>query len=200
MIEIIELDASHAKQAAKLAAGVFPYVGLYVRLSFWAYQHRESPVARRITRLAGVSSMLQYWAAVDENGAVCGVAGIYEYAKDRDEALWLAWFCVDPARRGQGIGSRLLAHSVEAARATGKKYFRLYTSTLPNEAAAQGLYEKSGFELTKEKNRLFYKMLYRELALQGRKSHKFPFAFPIYPCYNNYRKYSPGGSRPCIPG
>ena len=165
MIEIIELDVTHAKQAAKLAAGVFPYVGLYVRLSFWAYQHRGSPAVRCITRLAGVSSMVQYWAAVDEDGAVCGVAGIYEYAEDRDEALWLAWFCVDPARRGQGIGSKLLAHSIEAARATGKKYLRLYTSTLPNEAAAQVLYEKSGLRLTKKKNRLFYKMLYRELAL-----------------------------------
>ena len=51
------------------------------------------------------------------------------------------------------------------ARAQGKKYFCLYTSTLPNEAAAQGLYEKYGFRVTKEKNRLFYKMLYRELAL-----------------------------------
>jgi len=41
----------------------------------------------------------------------------------------------------------------------------LYTSTIPCEAAAQGLYEKYNLKITKKKNRVFYQLLYRELTL-----------------------------------
>ena len=67
--------------------------------------------------------------------------------------------------RGQGTGRRLIEHSIEMARARGRQYVRLYTSTLPCEAAAQSLYEKYNFSITKRKNRLICHLLYRELSL-----------------------------------
>ena len=160
------LDEATIKQAVKLAAKVFPYRGVTVRLSFWAYQHQGGPLVRRLMRLAGYETPMHYWVALDENNEVVGTTGIYSLKKDEAEAVWMAWFCVDPGRRGQGIGKELVEHSIAMARARGKRYFRLYTSTLPCEAAAQGLYEKYHFRITEKKNRLFYHLLYRELALE----------------------------------
>jgi len=159
------LDAPFIKQAVKLASKVFPYRALSVHLSFWAYGHQGNPIVSELMRLAGYVPPIDYWVALDENNEVIGTTGIYTYKKDSREAVWMAWFCVDPAHKGQGIGKRLLEHSIAMARAQGKQYFRLYTSTLPREAAAQRLYEKYNFKITKKKNRVFYQLLYRELAL-----------------------------------
>jgi len=159
------LDAANTKQAAKLASKVFPYRGLSVRLSFWAYRHQGKPLVAKLMRLAGYAPPMQYYAAVDEKGEALGTTGLYAFAKDKVEAAWLAWFCVAPRQRGQGVGKQLIEHSIELARAQGKKCFRLYTSTIPSEAAAQGLYEKYHFRIIKKKNRVFYQLLYRELTL-----------------------------------
>jgi len=159
------LDASNIKQAAKLASKVFFYKGVSVRLTFWVYRHQEKPFVVKMMRLAGYTLPIRNWVAVGESGEVLGTTGLYAYTKDEDEAVWLAWFCVAPGQRGQGIGKRLVEHSIEMARAQNKRYFRLYTSTIPGEAAAQGLYEKYRFRITKKKNRLFYHLLYRELEL-----------------------------------
>jgi len=165
MIEIVRLDAASAQQASRFTAKIFPYLFHQVYLSFWCYPCMDSTLAKKMLRVVGISSITDFWAAVDENGEIRGVIGLYSYIKDEDEAAWVSWFCVDPKARRQGIGQRLLGHAVEQARARGMKYVRLYTSTLANEAAAQFLYEKNGLRLCKEYNLLLYKKLYRELKL-----------------------------------
>ena len=165
MIEIVPMQAHMRKPAARLAARVFSYAAPYVRLSFWAQKNREKPVVKLGLRLSSIADLLEQWVAVNERGDVVGTIGLYTYKKDAHEAVWMAWFCVDPAARGQGIGKRLIACASEHARARGARYFRLYTSTMPNEAAAQIVYEKHGFRLTHEKRRPFCKILYRELKL-----------------------------------
>ena len=99
------------------------------------------------------ASLLKYWVAVNNNGDVCGICGLYTYKNDEHEAVWLGWFCVSQNLRGQGIGQKLIEYSIAEARKYNKKYFRLYTSTDPNEAAAQSLYEKYGFKVVKQEKK-----------------------------------------------
>jgi ribosomal protein S18 acetylase RimI-like enzyme len=109
----------------------------------------------------------KYWVAV-EDGKVVGITGLYSLEEDWKDALWLSWFCVDPSCRGRGLGTKLLDLAIENARKEGKKFLRLYTSPDdPNESAAQKLYEKRGFVITKKnvEKRGKFSISYRELKL-----------------------------------
>ena len=162
VIKIVELDDILIKKAARLVTEVFPSRNLPERLSFWVYKRRNNPFVRLISFYW---CLLNYWAAVNDNGDVCGICGLYTYKKDEREAVWLGWFCVDPNHRGRGIGKKLIEFSIVEARKHNKKYFRLYTSTDPNEAAAQNLYEKYGFKITRREQNRSGARIFRELKL-----------------------------------
>jgi len=152
----------HAKA---LVARVFPHQDLTERMSFWAYRYKDNPAAKVLLKLSGYTSLLKYWVALDENDKVCGTTGLYSEKNDFHEAIWLSWFCVDPDMRGRGIGKQLIEFSIETARGYKKKYLRLYTSDDPNEAAAQFLYEKYGFNIVRTEKKRGYTLMYRERAL-----------------------------------
>jgi ribosomal protein S18 acetylase RimI-like enzyme len=59
-------------------------------------------------------------------------------------------FVVDPAYRGQGGGSMLLAAAIETARQAG--CLRITLNTDQDNAAAQRLYQRHGFELSTMKS------------------------------------------------
>jgi GNAT superfamily N-acetyltransferase len=93
---------------------------------------------------------------------------LYNRKEYPEDEVWLGWFCADPTIRGQGIGRRTLEWSINKAREMGYKKLKLYTSTDPAEAAAQGLYESVGLKIYKrEPNKGFEneEILYRELGL-----------------------------------
>ena len=152
--------------ARQLVARVFPWQSPIERLSFWAIANRNFPFVRRVMAYVGVADILDFWGAVDsQTKALLGTTGLYLYNRDTSEAVWLAWFCVAPEARGKGIGSRLLDFSIDKAQNSGREYLRLYTSDDPREAAAQRLYESRGLKIVREKKRLFYTKIYRELQL-----------------------------------
>ena len=165
MIKIVELDETLFGKAEKLVFKVFPSMDILEKLSFWAYKHRNNRFVKILMRISGVYSLIKYCAAITENGEVCGTTGFYSYTKDKHEAVWLAWFCVDPKFRGKGIGKKLIEYSIDEARKYNKKFFRLYTSTDPNEASAQNLYEKYDFRIKRQKKTLAYTKIIRELEL-----------------------------------
>ena len=165
MIRIVEADASLLDKAEKLVAKVFPWRDLPERMSFWAYRRQNNPIVRMLMRRYDVSSLLNIWVAVSDNGDVCGTTGLYTCPSDEDEAVWLSWFCVDPDHRGQGIGKKLIEFSIARARECNKKFLRLYTSDDPIEVAAQGLYEKYGFKIVEEEKHASHTIMYRELKL-----------------------------------
>jgi GNAT superfamily N-acetyltransferase len=101
----------------------------------------------RISMDPKVEMNARYFVALDAKGNVLGTTGVYETGKDQSEAAWLGWMSVRKEARGQGIGQKLVDFSIDQARAAGKQYLRLYTSTAEGEAAAQTLYEKNGFAL-----------------------------------------------------
>jgi GNAT superfamily N-acetyltransferase len=53
---------------------------------------------------------------------------------------------VDPRHQGKGLGSALVQHSVERARAHGMRMVMVETGDDPGHAPARQLYERSGFE------------------------------------------------------
>ncbi|MHC4517723.1 MAG: GNAT family N-acetyltransferase [Planctomycetota bacterium] len=165
-IRIEHLEDDRLEAARKLVWRVFPQQSLPERLSFWAIVNRRSPFVHWLTAWAGVADFLDLWGAIDsETGTLLGTTGLYVCTHDATEAVWLAWFCVAPEARRQGIGSQLLDFSIAQAKRTGRQYLRLYTSDRPVEAAAQILYESRGLKIVRKKRRLFYTTIYRERPL-----------------------------------
>ena len=104
---------------------------------------------RYTTQLAalGMSDPV-YWVAY-YHGRVIGVTGYYYKQEDRNEAVWGGWTVYD-AKSRSGISRAkvlMLKKMVVEAHATGRKYYRLYTSTVPVEAQANHLYDRVGLKV-----------------------------------------------------
>ena len=167
-IRIEHLGGEQLPAARRLVWRVFPWQTIPERFSFWAIANRRFRFVRRLMAWHGVADFLDLWGAFDsETGKLVGTTGLYVCTHDAEEAVWLAWFCVAPEMRRQGIGSRLLDFSIDQAKRTGRRYLRLYTSDRRNEAAAQVLYESRGLKVVGKKWRLFYTTIYRELLLDS---------------------------------
>ena len=153
------------RDAESLVRSVFPSMTLLEQMSFIAIKRPGSLAGRLLMRLAGVKSMIAFDVYIDDSGAVRGTTGLYQYEKDAQEAAWVAWFCVDPKTRGKGIGQKLIEHTIRMAAQAGFRRVRLYTSTDPNEEAAQRLYEKNGFKKISREKGLFGTKIFRELQI-----------------------------------
>jgi ribosomal protein S18 acetylase RimI-like enzyme len=143
---------------------VFPLQEPEELSDFWLPKSLEF---RRQAKLEfGGVKRLGYHVAV-EGRKVIGIIGLYCMDEDSHEAYWIGWFCVNPAFRGRGLGSKLLDLAIKNTKADGKRFLRLYTSDDPNESAAQRLYEKKGFSVSREnvRKRGKYNIFYREKEL-----------------------------------
>ena len=107
-----------------------------------------SALYAKLLRSWGMSENLRYWVAL-ERGDVVGVVGLYHYEKDEKEAVWLGWFAVFSSHRRRGIGSSLLDLAIQEAKAEGKRFLRLYSSTDAPKLDAHRLFEGRGFLLVK---------------------------------------------------
>ncbi len=123
---------------------------------------------RLLLQLIGVDNC-RYWVAIDSQTGVVGVTGLYQTPKDKQDAYWLGWTCVDPQTRGQGVGKQLIDFAIAEAKSSGITYLRLYTSDLPDYAIAVKLYERRGFELTSQVTEKYqhisFNILYYQLKL-----------------------------------
>lgn len=109
---------------------------------------------------------LQYYIVKDsEAKKIVAVSGLYNRKEYPEYEAWLGWFCTDPNFRGKGIGRKTLEWTINKARELGYKKFKLYTSTDPNEAIAQNLYEDMGLKVYKSEKRENEEILFRELDL-----------------------------------
>lgn len=111
--------------------------------------------------------ILQYFIVRDSAGKAVGVTGWYTETVGPKDIIWLGWYCLDPNERGKGYGREILEWTMNKAKEMGYKAMKLYTSNDPNEAAAQILYEKIGFNLIGEEQAEGeqYKTLFREKVL-----------------------------------
>ena len=161
--KIVPLSETYLSQASELANSVFPNEPILPSQSF-----KDSLDKDKFSIVQGRGVVdLEYFVAVDKNGKVLGTTGIYSLKEDEKDSCWMGWYCVDEKSRGQGVGKSLLDFCIDGARNKGKKYLKLYTSTHPNEATAQILYENNGFKITgREKmDKGDYEKLYRQKEL-----------------------------------
>ncbi|MCC6676136.1 MAG: GNAT family N-acetyltransferase [Phycisphaerales bacterium] len=84
-----------------------------------------------------------FWVVDDGAGGIMGTAALYVHS-DRQPALGeLKSMYVDPARRRQGLGSRLTRMVMARARAAGCRDMELWSDTRFD--AAHAMYESLGF-------------------------------------------------------
>lgn len=107
---------------------------------------------------------LKYWVTVYEN-RVIAFTGLYIPLGKYEDDLWLGWFGVDSDFRRHGIGRALLQWTMARAKAQGCKTLSLYTSSAPNEAAAQKLYGSLGFKVFRTEQHGEYTYLFRQKRL-----------------------------------
>lgn len=167
MITIKDLTRDYLGKVGQMADKVFPDTKVLPSIGFKASIDPE--VAQDLNKDNDNPFIyLKYWVAVDDDkDRVVGVIGLYKELKDAKDTYWLGWFCVDPAFRGKGIGTKLLKFAINKAKKQNKKYLRLYTSTDIVEADAQRLYEKHGFKTMDKPHRFEgrFEIFYRELVL-----------------------------------
>lgn len=83
-----------------------------------------------------------------QSGTITGLVGLHHASWGPEENVWLAWFAVDPACQGRGLGRRLLA-AIEKV-AAEKGYRKLLVETYEHEDfdRARRFYENNGFRVT----------------------------------------------------
>ena len=84
---------------------------------------------------------VRLWVA-HEAGVLVGTVALAPVSPGHDE---LKSMRTDPARRGEGIGSRLVGHALDDARARGVVRVSLETGSMDFFAPARSLYRSLGF-------------------------------------------------------
>jgi putative acetyltransferase len=84
---------------------------------------------------------VRFWAAWDAD-RLLGIGALQRLSEDHGEIKSMHT-SIDARRRG--IGSAMLLHLIDAARAAGMRRLSLETGSLDYFAAARALYEKHGF-------------------------------------------------------
>ena len=111
----------------------------------------------------------RYWVVFHHN-TVIGVAGLTFNPADRHEAIWGGWAVYKNDRRTGLSRARylMLKRLAIEAHASGKKYFRLYTTTVPSERQANHLYDRIGLTVyrVEENPDGRYATLYRQAETQ----------------------------------
>ena len=166
-MNILPLSKKYLDQTIQLAQEIFPGDAEH----FWN-PDRSFKFSLRLIDDPGLwkernLDKIGYWIVLNDVDEVVGVTGLYRTNEDPEGLVWLGWYCVRADQRGKGLGRKLLEWTIEKAKSEGFKILKLYTSTDPNEARAQELYEKMGFKLIGEEQEKDekYKTLYRERVL-----------------------------------
>src|SRR5581483_7741757 len=99
-----------------------------------------------------VGAFLKNYDPKREHGWIADVdgeiAGCVFLVRETDKVARLRLLMVDPSARGLGIGKMLVEECVAFARKAGYRRITLWTHAVLK--AARGIYQKSGFKLTKE--------------------------------------------------
>ena len=146
MISIVPLTEERLSEAIALVTEVFPPEYEFEPADEELAASLDPETHQDFLSRTGFRPTLQYWVAL-EAAAIIGVVGLNEYKKDPDEIVWLGWFCVNERAKRQGVGTKLLRFVIEEAKMRGKKTFRLYSSTDPDELYSHGFFKKFGFRL-----------------------------------------------------
>ena len=105
-------------------------------------RHDNANLDRLWSQLLSGDDPLACLVAVDPQGTVAGLAHVRPFARplDGSEGLYLDDLFVDPAARGTGIGSAILAHLGAWAAEAGYSVVRWITAD--DNASARALYDR----------------------------------------------------------
>lgn len=136
-ISLRPLEAEDEAVLLDILLGVMLEYGLSTASSW-----EEEAGLRAVRERRGREDCLYLVALVD--GKIVGGGGIAPLEDGPEGVCELYKMYLSPAARGMGIGRRLLAACLAAAREMG--YARCYLETSQKMTVAQGLYEAEGFE------------------------------------------------------
>lgn len=160
-MNIVPLTQSRLGEAVEMVNNVFPED----IEAIWNPE-RSLPLSLRPQSELKEDVFVDYWVLLNDKEEIIGVTGMYRLKEDEGDVVWLGWYCVRADQRGKGLGKELLEWTIEKAKERGFRKMKLYTSTDPNEAVAQTLYEKMDFKITGEDaGDGIHKTLYREKIL-----------------------------------
>ncbi|OHB64602.1 MAG: hypothetical protein A2Y77_02830 [Planctomycetes bacterium RBG_13_62_9] len=80
-----------------------------------------------------------------QGGEIVGLVGLHHAIWGPERNVWLAWFAVDPACQGRGLGRRLMAVIEDLAGERGFHKLLVETYEHPDFARARRFYESHGF-------------------------------------------------------
>lgn len=156
------LSHENFDEAFKLATSVFPNQEKEIEIPYRGSLDPSSSYWNE-------RRLVQYYIVKDVGtNKIVAVTGLYNRNDYPEDEAWLGWFCVDPSARGRGLGRKVLSWTMNKAKEMGYKRFKLYTSTDPNEVAAQNLYESVGLKIFKREPSEDWpdeEILYREVNL-----------------------------------
>jgi GNAT superfamily N-acetyltransferase len=161
-LKLEPLSKENLKEALELAQKLFPdYIDRIEKV------YEVSLEKNMVDPYWKTRRILEYWVGVDTiSGKIVVITGFYQKTEHDADEIWLGWFGVNPEIRGRGIGRQTLEWSINTARERGYKFLRLWTTTDPEEAIAQKLYDSVGLSVYKEElDKNGDTILYRELKL-----------------------------------
>lgn len=155
------LSEKYLEAAVKMVNEVFPEDAEAI----WNPE-KSLPLSLRPQSEPKEDVFVDYWILLNERDEVIGVTGMYRLKDDPKDVVWLGWYCLRNDQRGKCFGKELLEWTVSKAKERGFRKMKLYTSTDPNEAVAQILYDKLEFNIVGEdEGDGIHKTLYREKIL-----------------------------------
>jgi GNAT superfamily N-acetyltransferase len=95
-------------------------------------------------RHAGLDDGRQY-QVLPRGDQIVAITGLHHYHWGPPENVWLAWFAIDPAWQGTGLGQSLIGMMENLALASGFRKLLIETYSTPTFARARGFYRKMGY-------------------------------------------------------
>lgn len=155
MIEIKRMTVKHLKDVLRIEEASF--------LSPWSFQSFYNEI---------VSNPYGYYIVAVEDNKVIGYGGMWILFDE----CHITTIAVDPSRRREGIGRRIMEHLIDKAREENVEWISLEVriSNIP----AQNLYKSLGFEVVGVRRKYYQPnnedALIMRLMLKGRKYNVYP--------------------------
>jgi len=161
---VLPLSEEHLDECLSIAANAFPNDDIeLIKLELNAAIH-PNRYEKDLQKL-GITKP-RYWVGVLDN-QIAGFVGM-NYQIDDPDIVWGGWMAARApnAKVDMKIKMLFMWKLAFEARQTGRTYWRLYTSTHPNEKAANRLYDNVGMHVYKTVPQDDYDLLYREVVIR----------------------------------
>lgn len=160
---IAPLTESHLDECIEIAKNTFPTDDIEkIKLEFLAsiFPNRYKEELKEI----GIEKTRYYVGILDNK--VKGFAGMY-YVPEEPDVVWGGWMASQSGSSKKDLKMKIyfLWKVCFEARQTGRKYFRLYTSSHPNEASANRIYDNIGLTIYKTEKGDLYDIYYRQAEM-----------------------------------